>query len=233
MPVQVRPRAPVVSSNRVHLSTMAVSRLIIDKLACGRGERALFDGLSLTLASGEAARVLGDNGAGKTTLLRTVAGLHRPFEGSVEWQSDRNRHDGEVPLLSDDLCFIGHDNALNGALTPIENLDALMRLSARPVGTSRIRETLVELGLKSVAYRACERLSAGQRRRVSLARLWLTQAPLWLLDEPASALDVDSRSLLCRRIAEHVGAGGIALFTTHEQLSLPGVTVRAIELAPC
>ena len=162
-----------------------------------------------------------------------MAGLHRPFEGAIEWQGDRSRYRDEAPLLVDDLCFIGHDNALNGALTPIENLDALMRLSARPVGVSRIRERLAELGLKAVSHRACERLSAGQRRRVSLARLWLSDAPLWLLDEPASALDVDSRSLLCGRIAEHVGAGGIALFTTHEQLSLPGVTVRGIELTPC
>jgi len=212
---------------------MAASRLIIDNLACGRGERALFDGLSVELAPGDAARVLGENGAGKTTLLRTVAGLHRPFAGTVEWQGDPARHHDEPPLLCDDLCFIGHDNALNGALTPVENLDVLMRLAGRAVGESRIRATLAELGLTRVTHRACERLSAGQRRRVSLTRLWLTDAPLWLLDEPASALDVESRVVLCTRIAEHLEAGGMALFTTHEQLTLPNVTVRTIELAPC
>ncbi|GAB3683923.1 cytochrome c biogenesis heme-transporting ATPase CcmA [Salinisphaera aquimarina] len=213
---------------------MASPRLIIDNLSCGRGERALFRGLSLILEAGEAARVLGDNGSGKTTLLRTLCGLHAPFDGDVQWQgSAPAAADEDEPILQDDLCFVGHDNALNGALTPIENLDVLMRLSGRRRSQKHIRETLTSLGLKPVANRACERLSAGQRRRVSLARLWLTDAPLWLLDEPASALDVDARAVLGARIAEHVGAGGLVLFTTHEPLTLPDLPVRAIELTAC
>lgn len=213
--------------------TANVPRLEIENLACGRGERALFEGLSFGLGSGEAARVLGDNGRGKTTFLRTVAGLHAPLAGRVRWLPAADGPDDDETRLCDQLCFVGHDNALNAALTPVENLEVLMRLSGRPSTRERIAEQLDALGLARAAGRLCARLSAGQRRRVSLARLWLTDAPLWLLDEPASALDVDARAALARRIAAHVGAGGIVVFTTHEQLVLPGVTPKAIELPAC
>ncbi|WP_348765491.1 cytochrome c biogenesis heme-transporting ATPase CcmA [uncultured Salinisphaera sp.] len=209
-------------------------RLGIRNLSCGRGENALFQGLDISLVGGEAARVLGENGAGKTTLLRTLGGLQAPLTGEVVWESARDTGAVDDPvLLQDELCFVGHDNALNAALTPVENLDVLMRLCGRRVAPGRIRDTLAELGLKRLAHRPSGRLSAGQKRRVSLARLWLTDAPLWLLDEPASALDVDSRALLCARIAAHVAAGGIAVFTTHEALTLADVPVRSIELLPC
>ena len=212
---------------------MTLPRLVIRNLSCGRGERALFHDLDMTLQAGEATRVLGENGSGKTTLLRTLGGLQSPLAGDIGWQSATQPADGEPVLLRDDLCFIGHENALNGALTPIENLDVLMRLSARRVTEERIRGTLTDLGLKRIAHRPCERLSAGQKRRVSLARLWLTDAPLWLLDEPASALDVDARAVLCARIDSHVAAGGIVVFTTHEELAMANVAVRPVELTPC
>ena len=208
-------------------------RLGIRNLSCGRGEKALFQGLDISLVGGEAARVLGENGAGKTTLLRTLGGLQTPLSGEIVWESAQKRDADDPVLLKDELCFVGHDNALNAALTPVENLDVLMRLCGRPVAQPRIRETLAELGLKRLAHRPSGRLSAGQKRRVSLARLWLTDAPLWLLDEPASALDVDSRALLGARMAAHVAAGGIAVFTTHETLNLADVPVRSIELTPC
>lgn len=211
---------------------MTPPRLVIQNLSCGRGERALFHDLKMTLSGGDAARILGENGSGKTTLLRTVAGLQLPLAGDITWHG-RPRADDDPPRLQDDLCFIAHDNALNGALTPVENLDVLMRLSCRRVCIDTIRTTLTELGLKRVANRACERLSAGQKRRVSLARLWLTDAPLWLLDEPASALDVEARAVLCARIGAHVAAGGMIIFTTHEELSIASTAVNAIELKPC
>lgn len=212
---------------------MTRPRLGIRNLSCGRGERALFAGLDIALVGGEAARILGENGAGKTTLLRTLSGLQQPLSGEVIWESASDRPADDALLLKDELCFVGHDNALNAALTPVENLDVLMRLCGRRVPEKRIRATLADLGLKRLAHRPCGRLSAGQKRRVSLARLWLTDAPLWLLDEPASALDVESRAVLCARIATHVRAGGIAVFTTHEALTLPDVPVRSIELSPC
>ncbi|MBO9469089.1 cytochrome c biogenesis heme-transporting ATPase CcmA [Endozoicomonas sp. G2_2] len=212
---------------------MTQPRLLVRNLSCGRGERALFHDLDFELRGGEAARVRGENGCGKTTLLRTLAGLQAPHAGTVHWQSATPARDGEPVLLQDDLCFVGHENALNGALTPSENLDVLMRLAARRVSVRAIRQVLAELGLDRVAERPCERLSAGQKRRVSLARLWLSEAPLWLLDEPASALDVESRAVLCARIDAHVAGGGIVVFTTHEELTLTHTRVRAIELTPC
>lgn len=212
---------------------MTLPRLVLQNLSCGRGERALFRDLDLTLAGGRAVRILGANGAGKTTLLRTVAGLQAPLAGQVAWHGARHASDPEPPRLCDDLCFITHENALNGALTPVENLDMLMRLSCRRTQADTIRATLAELGLDRVAERPCERLSAGQKRRVSLARLWLTHAPLWLLDEPASALDVAARAALCVRIDAQVAAGGMVLFTTHEELPLTRTAVESIELTPC
>lgn len=211
---------------------MASTHLEIIDLTCGRGERALFRGLSVCLEAGEVGRVLGENGSGKTTLLRTVAGLYRPMAGHVRWHAPPRR-DGERTLLRDDLCFVGHDNALNSALTPVENLTVLMQLSGRRVSRNRVADTLGELGLERVGHRPCGRLSAGQRRRVSLSRLWMSDAPLWLLDEPASALDAQARTVLAARMAAHAKAGGVVLFTTHEQLSLPKVEPRTIDLPAC
>ncbi|MGB7757610.1 MAG: cytochrome c biogenesis heme-transporting ATPase CcmA [Salinisphaera sp.] len=211
---------------------MISTRLDIIDLTCGRGERALFSRLNVCLKAGEVGRVLGENGSGKTTLLRTVAGLYQPMAGRIRWRAPA-RPDGEPTLLRDDLCFVGHDNALNSALTPVENLSMLMHLSGRGVSRRVVEATLSELGLERVGRRPCGRLSAGQRRRVSLARLWMSDAPLWLLDEPASALDGHARTVLAARIAAHAKAGGVVLFTTHEGLPLPNVEPRTIDLPAC
>lgn len=203
-------------------------RLSIEALACGRGERALFSGFHQELASGEIVRVLGDNGAGKTTLLRTLAGLLRPLAGSVRWQRDS----AGPADIRESLCFIDHDNALNATLTPLENLALLCRLSGGgAMSPGRIRAVLSGLGLERLRHRPCGRLSSGQKRRVALARLWLSTAPLWLLDEPAAALDADSRIVLADRIIEHAAAGGIVVYTTHEPLNLP--MAREIVLTSC
>lgn len=211
---------------------MALPHLILNALRCGRAERALFTPLNLVLEAGQAARVHGENGVGKTTLLRTVAGLQRAVDGEVVWHGPDADSADPLPLRAQ-LCFVGHENALNAALSPCENLDVLMRLAGRRVDQTTIRAALRNIGLAKVSDRPCARLSAGQKRRVSLARLWLTRAPLWLLDEPASALDVDSRAALCERIAAHVSQGGLVLFTTHEALTLPQVSVDTIRLQPC
>lgn len=199
--------------------------LHVTDLVCGYAERSLFAPVSFTLVPGQALQVTGVNGQGKTTLFRAIAGLGRPLAGEVAW-----RGDGELP---DDLCFVGHDNALNAALTPLENLDLLLRLAGQRASQRRVRKTLTALGLGRLGGRACARLSAGQRRRVTLARLWLTEAALWVLDEPAAALDVVARELLCARIAEFVAGGGMLLFTTHEPLVIPGVEVKHLALQPC
>lgn len=199
--------------------------LLARDLVCGYAERGLFSPVSFSLTPGRAVQVTGANGQGKTTLFRTIAGLGRPLAGQVTWHADSE--------LSDDLCFIGHDNALNAALTPLENLDLLLRLSGQQAAARRVRETLTMLGLGRLGRRPCGRLSAGQRRRVALARLWLTRARLWLLDEPAAALDADARQVLCARIDEFAAAGGMVLFTTHEPLRLTDVEPCHVALQRC
>lgn len=202
--------------------------LHIEGLACSRGERRLFSGFELTLSAGEATQVAGANGCGKTTLLRTVCGLQRPEAGSVCWR-DRDIH--RDPEVSDGEClYLAHENALNPDLTPRENLAALARVHGDRHDNEAIEKALAALGVTALADRPCRSLSAGQRRRSALSRLLLSRAPLWLLDEPAAALDTGARERLGACIAEHVEAGGAVLFTTHELLKLPGIDVRTAEL---
>ncbi|HLQ85782.1 MAG TPA: cytochrome c biogenesis heme-transporting ATPase CcmA [Salinisphaeraceae bacterium] len=204
----------------------AAPLLVATDLVCGYAEQQLFAPVSFALSAGQALQITGANGRGKTTLFRTVVGLQRPLAGAVRWQTEQE--------LADELCFIGHANALNDALTPLENLQLLLRLNGRRATSAQeIRATLELLGLTRLGRRPCERLSAGQRRRVALARLWLTNAPFWVLDEPAAALDVDARAALCAHLAAHVHHGGMLLFTTHEPLDLPGLEPAQIVLEPC
>lgn len=201
------------------------SSLHVADLVCGHAERGLFEPVTFTLSPGGAIQIAGPNGQGKTTLFRAIAGLSRPLSGQVSW-----RGDGE---LTDTLTFIGHDNAMNAALTPLENLDLLLRLGCHHASEQRVKQTLESLGLARVVHRPCGRLSAGQRRRVALARLWLEDTRVWLLDEPAAALDADARVVLCARISEFVKQGGMVLFTTHEPLQLPGAAPTRLMLQPC
>lgn len=195
---------------------------------CSRGERRLFSDFDLTLELGEAVQVTGANGRGKTTLLRTVCGLQRPAAGSVLW---RNRDIHEDPGESAGEClYLAHENALNPDLTPRENLAALVRLLGGSCDDSAIERALDKLGVAPLADRPCRNLSAGQRRRSALARLPLSGASLWLLDEPAAGLDTEARERLGACIADHVNNGGAVLFTTHEPLRLGGIEVRVVEL---
>lgn len=186
----------------------------------------LFSGLDLVLQPGQALQVAGANGRGKTTLLRTLAGLQRPVEGAVHWGGVDIHED--IDGYAGQLLYLAHENALNPDLTPMENLDMLQRLRGGDSGG--VRAALHELGIDRARNRPCRHLSAGQRRRTALAQLLLSQAPLWLLDEPAAALDAGGRERIGRCIAEHASGGGCVLFTTHEPLTLPGLETRILEL---
>lgn len=171
-------------------------------------------------------QITGENGAGKTTLLKTLCGLRRPEVGRVTW---RGLDVHEAPAaLGTDLLYIGHENAINPDLSPRENLRMLSRLSG---GGGDVASALKGMGLLRVMRTPCRALSAGQRRRVALARLGVSSAALWILDEPAAALDTQGRGLLAAQIAKHASRGGVVLFTTHDRLDLPEITPQELRIS--
>ncbi len=198
-------------------------------LAARRGFTRLFSSLSLGVEPGCALLVTGANGTGKTTLLRILAGLCEPFGGRVRW-----RGEDVAPFaqsLRQDVVFCGHLTALKDELTAEENLAALIALSGDKVEPAKMREALVTVTLDRQASLPARALSQGQRRRLGLARLTLTRRPLWLLDEPATALDTEGIALLTRLIAGHLERGGCAVAATHQALDLPAAHVRTLALS--
>ena len=180
-------------------------------LAVERGGRQLFRDLGLRLDPGDLVHLRGANGAGKTTLLRMLAGL------------SRLGFDGEI-LRSAPCLYLGHGSAVKGLLTPRENL--LWHPSGEAAGDpARIDAALAAVGLYGYEEVPAARLSAGQQRRVNLARLYLSERPLWLLDEPFTAIDAQGVAALTERIVAHCAAGGAALLTSHQEVQAP-VQVR-------
>ena len=198
-------------------------------LAARRGDATLFAGVSFGLAPGHALVVTGANGSGKTTLLRIAAGLTQPVQGSVRWQGSVV-HPFDAALRSAAL-FIGHAPALKDELTAEENLASLAVLHGAAADRSATREALAAWSLSRQRALPARVLSQGQRRRVGLARLKLARRPLWLLDEPATALDTAGVAELQRTLADHLARGGIAVIATHQELALPAAAVRALCLS--
>ncbi|MDB5375022.1 MAG: ccmA [Belnapia sp.] len=189
-------------------------------LACFRGERAIFAGLSFGLAASDALLLVGANGAGKSTLLRLLAGLLAPAEGQLLWDgvdalADRAAHAGRLRYLS-------HQDALKPALTVRENLAFFARLWSSKAGGGDTDAALAALDLAPLAELPARVLSSGQKRRLALARLALAPAALWLLDEPTVGLDAASVERLGSLLARHRAAGGMVLAATHLPLPLPG-----------
>ncbi len=198
------------------------------ELACFRGEQLLFQRLSFGVAAGEVVQIEGGNGSGKTTLLRIMAGLGVADEGRVLWNGM------PLPRARAELCanlsWVGHRDGIKDELTPLENLRAAQSLSetTRDVDFSAV---LAALGLHGRDELVCRSLSAGQRRRVALARLAVSDSKLWILDEPMTALDVAGREQLQRMIVEHAQGGGMVLYTTHQRLQLDGCESKSVRLA--
>jgi heme exporter protein A len=203
--------------------------LIGADLACRRGERLVFIGLSFRLAAGGAVTLTGANGSGKSSLLRIIAGLLAPAAGQLSW--------GATPMSADlaghrgRLHYVGHLDAVKPAMTPRELLSFWGALRGGRVGpaASRHEAALVALGVDGIADWPCRWLSAGQRRRVALARLLAERAALWLLDEPMTALDQDGQSRLEQAIASHRAAGGMVIVATHTPLALDSASVLALD----
>ncbi len=202
-----------------------MNRLVLRGLGCIKGERELFRGLDAEVIAGQMLRIEGENGSGKTTLLRLICGLFYPDAGEVTWNGC-DIHQGADAYHSD-LLYVGHQPGIKDDLTPLENLELAAYLG---VGSAQLSPVtaLARLGLAAQAQTLCRHLSSGQRRRVALARLLTRRAPLWVLDEPLTALDYQGVALMIDLLREHLAGGGIAVLTSHQVLpaDLPGVTVQ-------
>ncbi|CAN5651427.1 heme ABC exporter ATP-binding protein CcmA [soil metagenome] len=203
---------------------MTPAPLEVSGLFCRRGGRPVFEGLSFPLADGELLTLTGRNGSGKTTLLRALARLVTAEAGTVRWQGERVDRDHETWRRQ--IVWLGHLDGLKGDLTVRENLDIAARLRDEPA--DRIDAALAGFDLVPLASRAVRTLSAGQRRRVALARVASSHAPLWLLDEPLNALDAPSQAALRTVLARHLAAGGLAIAATHAPFDIAGA--RSLEL---
>lgn len=188
--------------------------LSVENLACRRGRRQLFAELCFSLAAGEALEIAGSNGSGKTSLLRILAGLRTPEAGQVHGSGERK-------------AYLAHEPGLKAELTLRENLHYSTQIAG--ADARQVANSLQRLGLRSRAEVPAARLSAGQRQRAALARVWLAQAPLWLLDEPCAHLDATGREMVETLLSEHVQGGGVLVFTTHQPLNLR-VPVRCLRL---
>jgi len=191
-------------------------------LAAQRGWRVLFAGLDFELDAGGALALSGPNGSGKTTLLRLLAGLARPLAGQILWQGEPVDRDPEAQRRR--VAWVGHLAGIKPTLTPREQLAFEARL-----GRPRLQEAIERLRLGGFADLPIGLLSAGQRRRTALARLLLSEAPLWLLDEPATSLDAEGEATLWALAREHLDAGGLVVLASHA--AVPLAAVRPLEVA--
>jgi heme exporter protein A len=192
-----------------------------------RGEKHLLRGVSFALYGGELLQVVGPNGVGKTSLLRCVAGLLPTEQGDIVWQGQQLQEGRDD--FHRELAYLAHVNGLKTDLTALENLRFGVSIR-RAVTTEELRETLQLLQVESCADLPVRALSAGQKRRVALARIMLTRAALWILDEPITNLDKAGIALFEARIAEHMRAGGMILTAAHQLLLQGQPGVRTLEL---
>ena len=199
--------------------------LAVRGLAFSRDETPIFGPLDFSVDGNEALLVQGGNGAGKTTMLRVLAGLLRADAGEVAIEGQPAR----AQSRAQHIAYLGHLPGLKADLSALQNLEFLCGLHGRrPKQTADAAMAIVGLaGFEDAAVRT---LSAGQKKRLGLARLWLSPAPLWLLDEPYANLDLDGINLVNRMVQAHLRSGGAALITTHGAYAAPPVRTRMLEL---
>lgn len=202
--------------------------LDVTNLECVRGDRPLFRGLSFAVRPGEMLHVVGANGSGKTTLLRTLCGLSRPAAGEIRWNN------ADIRELGDDyhqqLAYVGHLNGIQGELTARENLRAAGCLAGTAATDTGIDAALARLGLAAYRDFPAKILSQGQKRRLALARLAVAPKPLWILDEPFSALDTHSLDTMTALLSDHLATGGMIIITSHQDLAVEFKTVVSVKL---
>ena len=202
-----------------------IKTVLGDSLAVRRGERLLLKDLSFSLAAGEALALVGPNGAGKTSLLRAVAGFLRPESGSLSFRGEAGILDAE-DARGAGVHLVGHQDALKGARSARDELAFQVRWTGGDDASALVAAE--RLGLTRMLNLAVRQLSAGQRRRLALARLIASPRPLWLLDEPMAPLDQAHRSLFGELMAAHLAAGGLVIAAVHDPLPIPA---RTLEIA--
>lgn len=216
--------------------------LEVSNLRAIRDERVLFEHLSFSIQSGELVQIEGRNGTGKTTLLRIIAGLGERDEGAVLWNGISIQSDRET--YHQDLLFLGHQIGVKRELTAFENLAFYQTTHqthsyetriyeanrVKPSDQASIWKVLTQVGLAGREDVPVGQLSAGQQRRVALARLWLSQQKLWILDEPLTAIDKQGVKVLERLFLDHAEQGGIVILTTHQDMFADNPKLRKIKL---
>ena len=198
-----------------------------ENISCTRGYRDLFSGLGFSLEPGQVLRVEGENGSGKTSLLRILSGLALPMDGVVRWNGEDIRNPDSEYFQH--LLYLGHKPGIKFELSAVENLQLAKALFGNREQNG-IEEALYQVGLYGFEDIPCAYLSAGQKRRVALAQLFLTQARLWVLDEPYTSLDVAAVALLESIFEKHVQAGGMLIITSHQQVHIEGCTLKRLVL---
>lgn len=208
-----------------------MNQLQLHQIACERGEQRLFENCSLTIKSGDWIQIEGHNGIGKTSLLRILAGLALPAEGEVCWngepiQKQRDHYYSE-------LFYLGHQAGVKPELTPWENLRFYQKIAQLPQDDEALWQALRNVALIGREDLPCSHLSAGQQRRVALAKLWLTHQTLWILDEPFTAIDKKGVQDLIQRIEQHCDQGGMVIFTSHQTAESPRVKAFSLDSFKC
>ncbi len=204
---------------------MTATLLEFQQLQCIRDERILFTGLDLTVAAGDIVHILGPNGTGKTTLLRALTGLFADYQGDIRWQGQSIRHDHWH--VHTHMVFIGHLPSIKNTLTPRENLHFLANLQGTYDGKA-VDDALEQVGLYGYEETPGYQLSGGQKRRITLARLYLTDASVWVLDEPYTALDAQGVEHLEQQLTRHRQQGGCIVMSSHQAPSIDAVTTLSL-----
>ncbi|EEX42329.1 MULTISPECIES: cytochrome c biogenesis heme-transporting ATPase CcmA [Vibrio] len=202
--------------------------LEVKNLTAIRDERVLFEALSFNIQSGELVQIEGRNGTGKTTLLRIVTGLGDRDDGEIHWNGVNIEADRDS--YHHDLLFLGHQTGIKRELTALENLRFYQSIHTTGCDQETLYQALTQVGLAGREDVPVGQLSAGQQRRVALARLWLSRQKLWILDEPLTAIDKQGVKVLEALFLKHADQGGIVVLTTHQDMFADNPKLRKIKL---
>lgn len=203
------------------------NELTISGLACVRGDATLFAALDFSVAAGDVLQIQGANGSGKTSLLRLLCGLSPPAAGTIHWNGIDIAEQAEDYRSA--VSYIGHRRGVSEELSPLENLEFACALH-EPAATQACSDALTALGLGQRLHTPARLLSAGQVQRTALARLMLSDAAVWILDEPFTALDSDGRAQIEQLLGQHAARGGLSVIATHQPLQLDTARVRTLRI---